>query len=70
MDAAIFESLGSWRTARYWCNHLDEYQNISKKTALERRFQKIIIEEPDTESAIQSCVVSKKNMKHTSTDKR
>jgi ATP-dependent Clp protease ATP-binding subunit ClpB len=44
-------SFGSWRTARYWCNHLDEYKKYFEK-ALERRFQKIIIEEPDTESAI------------------
>jgi hypothetical protein len=45
-------SFGSWRT-RYWCNTLDEYQKyFEKDKALERRFQKIIIEEPDTESAI------------------
>jgi ATP-dependent Clp protease ATP-binding subunit ClpB len=31
---------------------LDEYQKYFEKTKLERRFQKIIIEEPDTESAI------------------
>src|SRR5690606_4784384 len=32
---------------------LDEYQKyIEKDKALERRFQKVIIEEPDTESAI------------------
>jgi ATP-dependent Clp protease ATP-binding subunit ClpA len=43
--------LGSWRTACYRCNHIDEYQKLLEK-ALERRFQKIIIEEPDTESAI------------------
>jgi ATP-dependent Clp protease ATP-binding subunit ClpB len=33
-------------------NDFGQYQNISKDKALERRFQKIIIEEPDTESAI------------------
>jgi ATP-dependent Clp protease ATP-binding subunit ClpB len=43
----------------------DEYQKYFEKDALERRFQKIIIEEPDTESAISICVVSKRNMKHT-----
>jgi hypothetical protein len=33
MDAAYFEaSFGSWRTARYWCNHLDEYQKYFEKT--------------------------------------
>jgi ATP-dependent Clp protease ATP-binding subunit ClpB len=37
----------------YWSNNLDEYQKyFEKDKALERRFQKIIIEEPDTESAI------------------
>jgi ATP-dependent Clp protease ATP-binding subunit ClpB len=46
-------SFGSWRTARYWCNHLDEYQKyFEKDKALERRFQKIIIEEPDTAISI------------------
>jgi ATP-dependent Clp protease ATP-binding subunit ClpA len=25
-------SFGSWRTARYWCNHLDEYQKYFEKT--------------------------------------
>jgi hypothetical protein len=34
-------SFGSWRTARYWCATLDEYQKYSKKkTKLERRFRK------------------------------
>jgi ATP-dependent Clp protease ATP-binding subunit ClpB len=61
----IFEaSFGSWRTARYCATTLDEYQKYFEKTALERRFQKIIIEEPDTESNFNSAV-SKRNMKHT-----
>jgi ATP-dependent Clp protease ATP-binding subunit ClpB len=31
---------------------LDEYQNILKRQSTRKTFQKIIIEEPDTESAI------------------
>jgi ATP-dependent Clp protease ATP-binding subunit ClpA len=54
MDAVIF-----WN--RHWLEEswglsvattLDEYQNILKRQSTRKTFQKIIIEEPDTESAI------------------
>jgi ATP-dependent Clp protease ATP-binding subunit ClpA len=40
-------------------------KSISKRQSTRKTFQEIIIEEPDTESAISICVVSKRNMKHT-----
>jgi ATP-dependent Clp protease ATP-binding subunit ClpB len=50
MDAANILARGE---LRYWCNHLRWIPKVFRKDkALERRFQKIIIEEPDTESAI------------------
>jgi ATP-dependent Clp protease ATP-binding subunit ClpB len=66
MDAAnILNPLGSWRAKSDWSNDLDEYKKVFRKDkALERRFQKIIIEEPDTESAIYSAWNQRK-MKHT-----
>ena len=45
---------------------LDEYQKyFEKDKALERRFQKVMVNEPDTESAISILRVLKKNTKHT-----
>jgi ATP-dependent Clp protease ATP-binding subunit ClpB len=41
-------------------------KNISKDKALERRFQKIIIEEPDTESAISILRGIKEKIRNTS----
>lgn len=41
---------------------LDEYKRIEKDPAFERRFQKVIVDEPDIESAIQIIVGSKKRI--------
>jgi ATP-dependent Clp protease ATP-binding subunit ClpB len=61
MDAAnILKPALARGELRYWCNHLMNTKVFRKDKALERRFQKIIIEEPDTESAISICVVSRK----------
>ena len=44
---------------------LDEYQKyFEKDKALERRFQKVMVEEPDTESAISILRGIKETMKH------
>lgn len=39
---------------------LDEYKRIEKDSAFERRFQKVIVDEPDIDSAIQIIIGSKK----------
>jgi ATP-dependent Clp protease ATP-binding subunit ClpA len=43
--------LGSWRTPRYWATTLDEYQKYFERQSTRKTFQKIMVEEPDTESA-------------------
>jgi ATP-dependent Clp protease ATP-binding subunit ClpA len=66
MDAAniLKPALPRGELQRYCATTLDEYQKYFEKDSAERRFQKIIIEEPDTESDFNSAV-SKKNTKHT-----
>lgn len=41
---------------------LDEYKRIEKDPALERRFQKVTVDEPDDESAIKIIIGSKKRI--------
>jgi ATP-dependent Clp protease ATP-binding subunit ClpA len=52
--------------SEYWSNNIGRIKNISKDKALERRFQKIIIEEPDTESAISILRGIKEKIRNTS----
>ncbi len=50
---SIKTSTSSWRIALYWCNDLKEYKKyIEKDAALERRFQRVLVEEPSVEDAI------------------
>jgi hypothetical protein len=46
----IFWSFGSWRTARYWCNTLDEYQKYFEKDSTRKTFPENNYRRTDTES--------------------
>lgn len=54
MDAGnLLKPMLAWWVALDWCDDFDEYrQNFEKDKALERRFQKVLVQEPTVEDTI------------------